>query len=137
MSKNKGEITMQNKETGRQGNLFGRNIAKQYAEKSGLILKSNSNECLYNGEKSIIKSASENNSTVGICLTSLERVVNIILLKEISDNIFNVYLCEIKECINDGRATASKGKAKNFSVNKIMKNGNQIDTFIFDEKGDF
>ena len=120
---------MQNIYTGREGNFFGRNIAKKYAEEKGLVLKGNSNECVYNGELSIIKSARKSNNTVGICLTSLERVIKVILLKEIAENSFNVYVCNIKDCINDGKATASKGKAKNFSVSRIMENGKLVDTF--------
>ena len=124
---------MQNKETGRNGNFFGRNIARQYASENGLVLESSSNECIYCGERAIIKSAKGKNSVVGICLTSLQRVVNVILLKEISNNVFDVYVCKIEECMNDGKPTASKGKAKNFSVKKIIKNGKQIDTFTYIE----
>lgn len=119
--------------TGRNGNFFGRDIAKKYAKHNGLVLAGNSNECVYNNEISIIKSAKKDNSLVGICVTSLDRVVNVILLKETSKNIYEVYISKIVDCITDGKATASKGKAKNFSVKKIIEIGTKINCFRYEE----
>ena len=113
---------MQNTDTGRKGNMFGRCIAKQFAEQMGLVLNGNSNECRYDEEDSVIKSARINNSKVGICITTLQKVEN---------NKFAVHICKIERCITDGKPTASKGKAKNFSVNTIIQNGKQIGTFIY------
>jgi len=122
---------MQNTDTGRKGNMFGRCIAKQFAEQMGLVLNGNSNECRYDEEDSVIKSARINNSKVGICITTLQKVENVILLKEVENNKFAVHICKIERCITDGKPTASKGKAKNFSVNTIIQNGKQIGTFIY------
>ena len=54
--------------------------------------------------------------------------------EEVENNKFAVHICKIERCITDGKPTASKGKAKNFSVNTIIQNGKQIGTFIFKDK---
>lgn len=94
----------QNRETGAAANQFGKDTARQIAQQLKLkLLSKKSNEVIYKGERTVIKSAHLGNGYIGVTLKTLERIDLIIAAFENSDGDFDLYALDAKTFRNNIR----------------------------------
>jgi hypothetical protein len=119
----------QNTESGRRENEVGRNIGKEVASMLGITREKGSNKGVYHGKYIVIKSARLHNTQFGITNKMMNEVEVVILAKEISNYVFQLYPVDIHK-IGAGKPTASKGnsagKVTNFPIALAIEEGTTI-----------
>lgn len=121
---------MNNSEKGRNANRMGRYIAQEIAFEVGAKLKNKaSNECIYENEKSVIKTSRLGNNLFGITKKMHERLESVILAVETNLHYFDVYYIPmdmlLKYCTTTGD-NSGKGKVISYNVYDAMKIGKKI-----------
>lgn len=119
-----------NSEKGRNANRMGRYIAREIASEVGAKLKNKvSNECIYENEKSVIKTSRLGNNLFGITKKMHERLESVILAVETNLHYFDVYYIPmdmlLKYCTTTGD-NSGKGKVISYNVYDAMKIGKKI-----------
>lgn len=126
--------TGQNIETGRAANEFGRFLGKMIADHFGIKLEANSNKGTFRNRRVVIKSARKNNTQFGITNRMLNEIQDVLLAKESSRNVFDLYIVPIEKILDSGKPAGGKNRNKvtNFSVAFAISNGEKIDTVNVD-----
>ncbi len=118
--------------TGIQGNEFGRFTGQSVANQLGIDLEPGSNKGIFKSRVVVIKSARKGNSMFALTNKMADEIQDIILLKEVSEGIFELYKIEFDKVKDKGRPSQSKGKKSgkltNFKVSEVIKYGNKFDT---------
>ncbi len=122
--------------SGKKGNEVGRLVGKVVAEKLGITLEKGSNKGLFNKRIVVIKSARIGNSMFGITNTMTKEIQDVILVKETTEGIFDMYLVEFNKFKDTGTPTRSKGSSSgrvtNYRVKNALSNGKKIGTVSID-----
>jgi len=118
------------KEKGREANDMGRYLAERISAALGTELeKKSSNECVYNGEHCVIKSARRGNHLFGITKRMHNRLDTVLLAVETAPDDFDVYAIPMdileNECINTGENSGG-GKVVSYHVDHAISLGNKI-----------
>ncbi|WP_321429053.1 hypothetical protein [uncultured Methanolobus sp.] len=135
----------QNKNTGREGVVFGRRMAELAFRHLGselLNTKTKSNETKFNGQIVVLKSAHKNTSSVGVTLNVLENIQSIIAVLENKEKqedgvhkytLYKVPVEWYKQHMYPSRSSPSAAKTTRMvNCNPIRKNGEVIGELICD-----
>lgn len=124
----------QDRITGAAGNAFGRETAPLVAKAVGAImLGSQSNEAIFNGNRIVIKCARQNTSSVGVTYLMLKRLDAVAGAFQQNDGTFEVLLLSSETFRLEMRPSQSKGtsagKVGLVSKGVFASKGKHIGTF--------
>ena len=102
----------QNRESGAQAQRFGREMAKAIAKRLGTECKNpNSNECMYEGKRAVIKCAHQATNDIGVSYKMLDRLDVIIAAFEDEPDCYELFEFDPEHFRENMRPTRSKGPA--------------------------
>lgn len=100
----------QDRQSGLEASRFGHRCARAIAKAIGAEMIGNkSNECIWKGERVLIKTAHLQTTSVGVLNHMVDRIKAVIGAFEQNDGSYRVFQLPIKACTSGMRPTASKG----------------------------
>ncbi len=100
----------QNRETGAEGNRFGREYGERItAALGGKLLRSGSNECILDGRRVSLHCAGVRTTSVGVLYDMLERIDAVIAAFQQDDGSFRVFQLALQQYKENMRPTGSGG----------------------------
>jgi hypothetical protein len=120
----------QDRESGAAASAWGHETAKNIARAIGATIPSGgSNECLYNGDRVVIKCAAATTDQVGVTYNMLPRLRYVLGAFQRPDGQFDLYALETGVYTAHERETRSKGRSAG-RVGKVRRT-------VFETKGKF
>ncbi len=120
----------QNQKTGAEANKYGREMAVKIMSALGSKpIDKNTNECILNGKRVVIKCSRKCTRCVGVSYKMLERLNQVIGAFETDDNIYDLYQLKPQIFKENMRETRSKGPSAGRVGLVIQK--------VFEEEGKF
>jgi hypothetical protein len=134
------EIAMpQDRETGEAGRVFGRECGPRTAELIGARhLGGQSNECVWNGERVVIKCAqrkSKKNPTVGVLTDMLGRLQSVVGVFQQSGPTFEVVVMsasDYQQHMRIRQADEERAEQGMLNYSDFLKYGKPLQTVVFD-----
>jgi len=124
-------VMSQDKNSGRRGNEVGRLIGEAVAKRLNISLEPGSNKGKIGDKLVVIKSARIGNPQFGITNKMAEEIDEIILAKEKTQGVFELYKVEFNKIKDTGKPTRSKGasmgKVTNYRVSEVVNCGTKFD----------
>ncbi len=120
----------QNQKTGAEANKYGRETAVKLMNALGSKpIDKNTNECILNGKRVVIKCSRKYTRCVGVSYKMLERLNQVIGAFETDDNIYDLYQLRPQIFNENMRKTRSKGPSAGRVGLVVQK--------VFEEEGKF
>ena len=120
----------QNQKTGAEANKYGRETAVKIMNALGSkAIDKNTNECILNGKRVVIKCSRKCTRCVGVSYKMLERLNQVVGAFETDDNIYDLYQLSYEIFSKNMRETRSKGPAAGKVGLVIQK--------VFEEEGKY
>ena len=103
----------QDRESGLEASRYGHKYARLIAKAIGAEMIGNkSNECMWNGQRVVIKTAHNQTTSVGVLYYMVDRIKAVIGAFEQEDGSYRVMELPIERCTEIMRPTASKGASR-------------------------
>ena len=103
----------QDQQSGLEASRYGHRCARQIARAIGAVMVGKkSNECIWNGQAVVIKTAHVNTSSVGVLYHMVDRIKVVLGAFEQEDGAYRVMQLPIERCAAVMRPTGSKGASR-------------------------
>ena len=118
----------QDRQSGLEASRYGRRCARLIATAIGAeMVGKKSNECIWNGQPVVIKTAHSRTTSVGVLYHMVERIKAVLGAFEENDGSYRVMQLPIERCIAVMRPTRSQGP----SAGRV----GMIDRKVFEDEG--
>ena len=103
----------QDQQSGLEASRYGHRCARLIAKAIGAEMVGNkSNECVWNGQPLVVKTAHSQTTSVGVLYHMMDRIKGVLGAFEQDDGAYRVMLLPIERCAVVMRPTGSKGASR-------------------------